>query len=178
MRPALLLTLAYAFGTTTWVISSQALWQHGVGELLVVCALLVLTGRCTRWRVLAAGVVAGLIACNRPPDALISAALGVYALWSARQFWPVLVAGALLPVIPMLVYNIGIVGNIAGAYGLVGKRKFFEHDLLPGLAGLLFSPAKGLFVFFHRCLMYVPFCVPHILRDKRRAVSGSRFLLR
>ena len=27
---ALLLTLAYAFGTTTWVISSQALWQHGV----------------------------------------------------------------------------------------------------------------------------------------------------
>jgi len=26
---ALLLTVAYAFGTTTWLISSQALWQHG-----------------------------------------------------------------------------------------------------------------------------------------------------
>ena len=35
---ALLLTLAYAFGTTTWVISSQALWQHGMAELLVVGA--------------------------------------------------------------------------------------------------------------------------------------------
>ena len=29
---ALLLTLAYAFGTTTWVISSQALWQHGMAS--------------------------------------------------------------------------------------------------------------------------------------------------
>src|SRR5216684_2768489 len=27
---ALLLTIAYAFGTTTWVISSQALWQQGM----------------------------------------------------------------------------------------------------------------------------------------------------
>jgi hypothetical protein len=33
---ALLLTVAYAFGTTTWVIGSQALWQHGMGELLVI----------------------------------------------------------------------------------------------------------------------------------------------
>ena len=33
---ALLLTLAYAFGTTTWVIGSQALWQHGMAELLVI----------------------------------------------------------------------------------------------------------------------------------------------
>src|SRR3954467_2689659 len=37
---ARLLTLAYAFGTTTWVIGSQALWQHGMAELLVVGLLL------------------------------------------------------------------------------------------------------------------------------------------
>ena len=43
-RPgALLLTVAFAFGTETWVISSQALWQHGVAELLVVIVLLALT---------------------------------------------------------------------------------------------------------------------------------------
>ena len=39
-RTAVLLTVAYAFGTTTWVISSQALWQHGMGQLLVIGALL------------------------------------------------------------------------------------------------------------------------------------------
>jgi hypothetical protein len=65
-RPALLLAFAYAFGTTTWVISSQALWQHGAGELFVVCALFLLTGECTRYRAIAAGIVLGLIACNRP----------------------------------------------------------------------------------------------------------------
>ncbi len=32
---ALLLAVAYAFGTTTWVISSQALWQHGMAQVLV-----------------------------------------------------------------------------------------------------------------------------------------------
>ena len=35
-RLAFLLTLVFAFGTTTWVIGSQALWQHGLGELLIV----------------------------------------------------------------------------------------------------------------------------------------------
>jgi hypothetical protein len=34
------LTLAFAFGTNTWMISSQALWQHGTGELLIALALL------------------------------------------------------------------------------------------------------------------------------------------
>jgi len=31
---ALLLTFAYALGTTTWMIGSQALWQHGMTEPL------------------------------------------------------------------------------------------------------------------------------------------------
>ena len=44
---ALLLTIAYAFGTTTWVISSQALWQHGIAQLLLIGLLLLLTSPCT-----------------------------------------------------------------------------------------------------------------------------------
>ncbi|MGE5648030.1 MAG: hypothetical protein ACM336_19815 [Acidobacteriota bacterium] len=165
-RSALLLTFAYAFGSTTWVISSQALWQHGVAELLVVCALLLLAGQCSRGRAVAAGVVLGLVVCNRPPDSLIAAALGTYGLWWARRFAPLLVAAALVPAVPLLVYNLGTVGHFAGAYGLVGKSAFFQHDLLSGLAGLLFSPARGLFV-FSPFLLFVPFCLPRILRDNR-----------
>src|ERR1700724_1292332 len=41
---ALLLTLAFAFGTETWSISSQALWQHGAAELFAIVALLAVTG--------------------------------------------------------------------------------------------------------------------------------------
>ena len=58
MSNAVLLTVAYAFGTSTWVISSQALWQHGVAQLLVTGAILLLTGPCTAARALTVGLAA------------------------------------------------------------------------------------------------------------------------
>src|SRR5436309_7114245 len=95
---ALLLTLAYAFGTTTWVISSQALWQHGMAELLVIGALLLLTAPCTAPRALAAGLLCGLIASHRPPDVILAAALGAYGLfWAGRRRAALLAAAAALP---------------------------------------------------------------------------------
>jgi len=159
-RDALLLTLAFAFGTTTWVISSQALWQHGLAELLVVGALLLLTGPCTPPRALAAGILCGLIAANRPPDAILAAALGLYGLWWARPRdrsapLALLVAGAALPVGLVLAYNLDVAGSVAGGYGLPGNASFFRHPLLAGIAGLLFSPARGLFV-FSPFLLFLP----------------------
>jgi hypothetical protein len=98
---ALLLTLAYAFGTTTWVVSSQALWQHGIGQLLVISALLLLTGSCTTPRAFAAGLLVGLMAANRPPDVVLGAALGIYGLfWAGRRQRAVqLTAAAALPLV-------------------------------------------------------------------------------
>jgi hypothetical protein len=145
---ALLLTLAYAFGTTTWVISSQALWQHGMAELLVIGALLLLTGPCTAPRALAAGLLVGLIAGNRPPDVILAAVLGAYGLfWAGRRRAALLAAAAALPMGLVLLYNLGVAGHFAGGYGLKGKARFFQHDLLSGLGGLLFSPTRGLLVF-------------------------------
>jgi hypothetical protein len=145
---ALALAIAFAFGTTTWVISSQALWTHGLAQLLIIAALLLLTGPCTAVRAIAAGCFIGLVACNRQPDAILAAALGLYGVWWARRLAPLLVLGAALPVGLVVAYNLEVVGHLVGAYGLlVGKESFFEHDLLPGLAGLLVSPTRGLFVF-------------------------------
>jgi hypothetical protein len=145
---ALLLTLAYAFGTTTWVISSQALWQHGMAALLVIGLLLLLTAPCTAPRALAAGLLCGLIAGNRPPDVILAAALGAYGLfWAGRRRAVLLAAAAALPTGLVLLYNLGVADNLAGGYGRVGKAGFLQHDLLSGLGGLLFSPTRGLFVF-------------------------------
>ena len=162
---ALLLTLAFAFGTNTWVISSQALWSHGLAELLIVAALLLLTGPPSTRRALVAGCLCGLIACNRPPDAILAAGLGLYGLWWAGRLAPLLAAGALLPVGLLLAYNLGVVGDVAGAYALIGKATFFQHDLLSGLAGLLFSPTRGLFV-FTPFLLFLPFYLPQVLNDR------------
>jgi hypothetical protein len=145
---ALLLTGAYAFGTTTWVISSQALWQHGMAEVLVVGALLLVTGRCTGPRVLAAGLLLGLMAGNRPPDVILAAALGIYGLvWAGWRRAPLLIAASALPMVVVLLYNLGAAGNVGGGYGLIGSRNFFDHPVLPGVAGLLVSPMRGLLVF-------------------------------
>lgn len=146
-RVSLLLTFAYAFGTTTWVISSQALWQHGMAELLVIGTLLSLTGAFSAPRAIAAGFLCGLIAANRPPDAILAAALGVYALlWAGRRVW-LFAAAAAIPIGLALFYNLTVAHNIAGGYGLRGKAAFFEHSMLSGIAGLLFSPTRGLLVF-------------------------------
>jgi hypothetical protein len=164
---ALLLTLAYAFGTTTWVISSQALWQHGMAELLVIGALLLLTGPCTTARALAAGLLCGLIAGNRPPDVILAAALGAYGLfWAGRRRAALLVAAAALPLGLVLLYNFGVADHLAGGYGSLNKAHyFFKHDLLSGLGGLLFSPTRGLFV-FSPFLLFLVLAWRHPPRDR------------
>jgi hypothetical protein len=145
---ALLLTLAYAFGTTTWVVSSQALWQHGMAELLLIGALLLLTAPCTAPRAFAAGLLLGLVVANRPPDVVLAAALGAYGLfWAGRRLAPLLAAAAALPMVLVLLYNLRFAGNVLGGYGVIGKADFFKHDLLVGVSGLLISPTRGLLVF-------------------------------
>jgi hypothetical protein len=162
---ARLLTLAYAFGTTTWVIGSQALWQHGMAELLVIGALLLLTAPCTAPRALAAGLLLGLLAGNRPPDLVLAAALGTYGLFWAGRRAPLLAAAAALPMSLVLLYNLRVAGHFAGAYGRMGKASFLQNDLLSGLGGLLLSPTRGLLV-FSPFLLFLVLAGWHLPRDR------------
>ena len=163
---AILLTVAYAFGTSTWVISSQALWQHGMAQLLVVGMILLLTAPCTVPRAIAAGLLCGLIAGNRPADAVLAAALGAYALfWAGRRAALVAVAAS-VPALAVLFYNVTVVGAVSGAYQLVGRGgEFFGHDMVSGLAGLLFSPTRGLFI-FSPFLLFLVLAWRHRPRDR------------
>jgi hypothetical protein len=147
---ALLAALAYGFATNTWVTSSQALWQHGMGELLGVCTLLAATAEPSRWSLTAAGVAAGLMAGNRPPDAALAAAVLVYLLLRYRRRALGALGAAAAAVAPVGAYNLTVFGHWAGGYGvwgLAGPHPFYSHSLLEGSAGLLLSPAKGLLVF-------------------------------
>jgi hypothetical protein len=72
-KSALIATVTYAFGTSTWAISSQALWQQGMVELLLALALFVIIRNETKetaWHLVILGIVSGLLAMARPPDAL------------------------------------------------------------------------------------------------------------
>jgi hypothetical protein len=167
---AVLLTVAYALGTTTWVISSQALWMHGLGELLVVAMLYLLTGRCTPLRALGAGLVCALLACNRQPDTILAAGFALYAIrWAGPRFALFLVAAA-VPVGLMLAYNLLVVGHIIGGYGLMpsldARVSRFGAEALFGIGLLLFSPVYGIFV-FSPFLLFVPLFLKSVVRDPR-----------
>lgn len=177
-RHALLLTGLFAFGTTTWAISSQALWQHGPAELLVVAALWFLTGEPTPRHALAAGLATGLIVANRPPDLMLALAFGVAALaWTGLSRASLVrialfAVGGALPMALTVAYNLVTFDKLSGGYGQAGVVgwHFFSHPPVEGIAGLLVSPARGLFV-FSPFLLFVPLFFRRVLRDR-----ADRFL--
>jgi hypothetical protein len=163
------LALVFAFGTNTWMISSQALWQHGTGELLIGLALLLTTGATSPARVALLGAVCVLMAANRPPDALIAGGFALFTFWRNIRNVIWLLAGAAIPLAALVYLNLHFLGHYAGGYALAHTHgdKFFRLDW-QGMPGLLVSPARGLLVFS-------PFLVflPMGLRQRLRAPDSK-----
>lgn len=156
IRWSLALAAVFAFGTNTWMTSSQALWQHGTGEFLIVLALLLVIAPASSVRTAALGAVCVLMAANRPPDALIAGAFVLFIVWSRRRSALWLLAGAAVPLAALLYYDLNFIGHVAGGYAL-GKAPneiFFRRDW-SGVLGLLVSPTRGLLV-FTPFLIFVP----------------------
>lgn len=160
------LALAFAFGTNTWMISSQALWQHGTGELLIALALLLVTSAASPVRTMLLGAVCVLIAANRPPDALIAGPIALFSIWNHRRNAAWLIAGAVVPLAAALYYNIYFIGHIAGAYALGKPPDSFFQLGLSGIAGLLISPTRGLLI-FTPFLIFLPIGLRERLRDPK-----------
>ncbi|HLN02767.1 MAG TPA: hypothetical protein VK335_25990 [Bryobacteraceae bacterium] len=149
-KSAWMLTIAYAFGSPTWSISSQALWQHGAGELAFILALLllmregehpahVLLAALAGW---CAGFGVAIRLSNAFPCILMTAYAGL-SQWRLRSK-AAFACGAFLPVAAVLIYNVRIFGSALGAYP---AGWLLRGNLLDGIAGLLISPSRGLLVF-------------------------------
>lgn len=154
-RWSLPLTLVFAFGTNTWMTSSQALWQHGAAELLIALALWLVVSKLTPLRAVLLGAVCVLIAANRPPDGLIAGAFVIYSVWNRWRSAPWLIGGAAIPLAALLYYNLHFIGHIAGGYALTKPSASFFHPFWSGLAGLLVSPSRGLLI-FTPFLLFIP----------------------
>ena len=169
-RWSLPLTLVFAFGTNTWMISSQALWQHGTGELLIALALLLVVAPASPMRTALLGAVCVFMAANRPPDGLIAGAIVLFTVWSLWRNALWLLAGAALPLAALLFYNLYVIGHLAGGYVLAKVPDGFFHPGLSGMAGLLVSPTRGLLI-FSPFLVFIPVGLVQRLR-----APGSRGL--
>jgi hypothetical protein len=147
-RNSLILTAAYAFGTQTWSTSSQALWQHGMGQLLLALVLLLLVrfGASPR-AAFAVGVLCGLTVFNRPPNALFALAIAAFFLVRGRGSRLRFGLGAAAASLPFLVYNLYFFARPLGGYQMLLGTTVFQHSIPDGVAALLVSPGKGLLVF-------------------------------
>ena len=151
IRPvlALLVTLTFGFGSEAFSTSSQALWQHGSGCLVIVAALWCLVRARVRPRaVLLASfsALAALAIAIRPNNLLIMGPFALVAFWQHPRRWLALLAPAALGGMLLAAYNLVLFGTLTGGYGTVAAS--FGSDLSLALAGLLMSPARGLFVYF------------------------------
>jgi hypothetical protein len=144
-RVSLLLTVIYALGTSSFSVSSQALWQHGPSQLALTTGLYsLIRGREEPgWIGLAGFSLAFAVIC-RPTDLLLILPLGVYVMLCHRPQIGLFVLGGLPPGLFQLWYNYTYFNNpFFQPYG----GAFWSTPLLEGLSGILLSPGRGLFVY-------------------------------
>jgi hypothetical protein len=151
LRMALLVTGAYAFGTSSLSVSSQALWQHGPSQLGLAAALYFLVkgrarGEAERW-IAVSGFALAFAVISRPTDLLLALPLGIYVLLHyPKQVGPLLLF-ALPPMGFQLWYNATYQGNPFWTQVAVLQGEHWTGRFSDGLLGLLFSPGRGLFIY-------------------------------
>ncbi|MFO0947962.1 MAG: tetratricopeptide repeat protein [Planctomycetota bacterium] len=164
--PSLLLTLAYALGTGVWSTSSQALWQHGPNEWFLLLGTLLTVGPNRTWKHAAfAGASFAAATWCRPTSALVVVCVAAYLLVVDRRRLLAFLAAGLPFAVAMLAYNQHYFGSPLSfgqteitvvAEFKTGRREIWQTPLGVGLAGLLVSPSRGLFVFSPFLLFALP----------------------
>ena len=100
----------------------------------------------------------------------------VLVVLARRARWRVLwaVGAAALAAAPFLLYNLNTFGHWAGGYAwaATGSHRFLAFPQLPGVAGLLVSPAKGLLVFSPFFIFLAGRLVPRQHRLPPAATTG------
>lgn len=148
---ALAIALVYGLGTSSLSISSQALWPHGPGQLFLSLALyfLVRSREDARWL----GPVAlalGLAAVARSTNALLAAPLLAFVVVRHRRraLLPLVLFGA--PLAAQASHHLLQFGAPTTGFGHTHvplTALFTQTPVAEGVAGVLVSPGRGLFVY-------------------------------
>lgn len=148
---ALGIAAIYAFGTSSWSVSSQALWQHGPSQLFLALLLVCLVRGMKDERFLAyAGFAMSAATVMRSTDLFMVLPVAAYVVYTRPRLALRLALFALPPIAGLLLYNIVYFGSLVGGEGNTTAPAwafFAQVPLFEGLPGLLVSPSRGLFVY-------------------------------
>ncbi|OGL43405.1 MAG: hypothetical protein A2042_07445 [Candidatus Schekmanbacteria bacterium GWA2_38_11] len=182
---AFYISLIYAFGTSTWSISSQSLWQHGPSELFLILAFYyMLRGLEKDKYVVYSTLFLSLSVATRLTNTLPVLIFFIYIIQKHRiqllkiMIFPVVV-GTLLFSYNLYFFNT-LTGGNAKLWELTrtttGVTEFWSFNFLEGFLGLLISPSRGL-------LIYSPFFIFSfigiliIFKDKKLPNFQNGYLL-
>jgi hypothetical protein len=167
--PALATSLVFAVAATAFSCAGQAMFST-TGEVLCFCVALFFL--VPEERPAAAGVVGGLALAAaflcRPTAAIASACIVVWVWLDGRRPFALRAGGAFLAgSVLASAWLFLVYGHPLGGYGLLNARaEAWGTTFLPGLAGTLVSPSRGLLVHFPYLLL-VPFAF-RAFRDEPR----------
>lgn len=157
-RPSLALTVLYGTGTCVWAEPSQTLWQQSPAIFFVALGVyLFLRVGDGRGFAAGSGAALGLAAACRPSLALLLGCVGLYVLLRERKAVLPMILGAALPIVLLLMFNAHYLGSplrfgqVAAAEALskdpTASAPAWQGSWGVGLAGILISPSRSLFVF-------------------------------
>ena len=164
--PAFAFAMVGFFGTCLWSVASKGLFQHGPAACFLALAIWMLlrdTGRSAA----VAGLALGLAVVIRPTNLAIALPLAVFVVFGRRRQLPAFAALAAVPALLNAAYAWKYWGTPFSP-GESGHLSLFGGNPLHGLAGLLVSPSRGLFVFSP----FLLFAIPAALAALRRSAPA------
>ena len=149
---AAVIAIVYAFGTTAFSVTSQAMWEHGPSALFLTLGLLFLVkGEKDESALPYGGLSFSIAVMMRYTDALIALVVALYILHKHRRILGRYLLLSSFPAFLIFAYNHWYLGSVfqTGYFQATPSAitQLRATPLWQGLAGVLFSPARGLFVY-------------------------------
>jgi len=166
-RDALIVAAVFGLGTCVWSTCSQGLWQQTptVFFLALGACLFVRAGE-KPWIAAPCAMAWSMAVLCRPTSAVVVCCAGVHLLLVNRRAFVLYAAAGLPFAVGLAVYN-GLYMGSPFAFGqdaasravaaaTTGSSDIWGTPLSQGLAGLLVSPARGVFVYSPVLLPAIP----------------------
>lgn len=144
---ALASTFIFSLCTSMWSTATRGLWQHGPLVLMLAIAMLLLARAQRRPELIQYVSLPLAMAYLIRPTAIVPIAmLSTYVVICHRAWLTRYLGWAMLIAIPWVAYNLAIYKALLPIY-YSGEAFSETTKFAEGLAGNLFSPSRGLFIF-------------------------------
>ncbi|MBC7840273.1 MAG: hypothetical protein H7Y39_16805 [Nitrospiraceae bacterium] len=157
-KTAWFIAIIYAFGTSSFSTSSQALWQHGPVQLFLALTIFYIVKGLEIPRFSAySGFALSCMVISRPINLIVALPLVVYIVHKHRDQLVGFLLASVPPLLLFTAYNTfyfgapftaGIGTAVVTPSSVISTQfALFNTPLLAGVSGVLISPGRGLLVY-------------------------------